>query len=210
LIDTDNSTDHIYYGIYYDLRNKPEMVKKYYLMEIAKWNVLAMLLLGKYYEHKRKYDHMKYYYLLSVEFGSFRGMFRLGMYYKKIYKFDLMKKYFDMILNNTLPVKNKTQYDAIVGDTLCEYGDYYRYCNHDKMKEYYFKAIEKGNKRAMYLLSDYYKDRHQYYLSAKYELMVNNLHTDEQRIKDLASMYEYDDIRRRTTFNNMIMMVRSS
>jgi len=72
------------------------------------------------------------------------------------------------------------------------------------MMEYYNKAIEKGNTNAMYSLSMFYRNRNQYYLAAKYELMINNKHNDEERIKYLAQQYQDDD--RRRSFNNTMLL----
>lgn len=201
--DTNNKMDNFYYGLYYCIHDDYPNVKKYLLKAIAKWHIKSMMLLAHCCKVHKKYEEMKYYYLLAFEFGSVYSIYCLGRHYRKKYKFQLMSKYFNMALTD------KYKDDPNLKNIWFEYGLYYSYCcDYKNMTHYYMKAINKGHKGAMLNMSLYCREHKGYHLSAKYKLMMTGEHTDEDKIKELAEYYYWDDVAENTRkrFITMSMM----
>jgi hypothetical protein len=154
----------LYYGVYYEIKENYNQMKKYYLMAIEKDYSLAMYNLGYYYQHIGKdYNLSKKYYLMAIEKDCSSAMNNLGYYYQHIEKdYNLSKKYYLMGIE-----KSNT-------DAMYNLGYHYQFMQQDYnlMKKYYLMAIEKDCSSAMNNLGYYYQNiEKDYNLAKKYYLM---------------------------------------
>ena len=102
IYDTDNDTEQLYLGFYYEkIEKNYELMKKYYLMAIDHGNEYAMKNLANYYgKIEKNYDHMKKYYLMAIDKSDSVSMNNLGYYYQhNEINYDLMKKYYLMAIS---------------------------------------------------------------------------------------------------------------
>ena len=132
-------------GLYYEVKNKLDLMKKYYFMAIKLNNNEALEKL-EYYINKDKKDS--------------EAMFILGNHFETIKKYDQMKKYYFMAiqLNNKKAMIRLKNYliNENDDDAIFELGNYFEMIkDYDSMVKYYFMAIELNNENAFIRLKNY-------------------------------------------------------
>jgi len=149
-----------YIGFYYHTIRDYNMMKKYYMMSIAKGNIASMYNMGYYYQYIEKdYQEMKKYYNMAIMNGCSGSMNNIGYYYQHIEnRYEEMKKYYMMAIEkgNTNSMNNMGYYYYLIND-------------YDMMKKYFKMAIDMGCTRTMYNMWYYYKNiEKNYFEMAKY------------------------------------------
>jgi tetratricopeptide (TPR) repeat protein len=155
-------------GVYYNIQENYDEMKKYYLMSIILNNSDAMFNLGLHYDAiEENYDLAKKYYLMATELGNSNAMNNLAHYYRYVEEnYDLTKKYFLMSinLNNSNAMNNLGYYYYDIEE------------NYDLAKKYYLMAIKLDNAEAMNNLGFYYYNIVKNYdLAKEYILMAIKL-----------------------------------
>lgn len=141
----------LYQGIYCEIKNKIEEMKKCHIMAAELGNTTAMINLGNYYRYmERNNKDMKKYYLMAIKMGNSIAMSSLGHYYYTNEKYKKMKKYYKMAvrLNNVKAIYGiGTYYGKVKG-------------NYDKMAKYYLMVItiDKNNNELKNVISRFYKN----------------------------------------------------
>lgn len=155
-----------YYGVYYKIRKKNKLMKKYYLLAIKANYQISMINLARYYHSIDYYDLMIKYCNMAIELNNSIAMHYLANYYESIGNYIEAIKLYKMAI----------KLDNV--NAMEDLGNYYNSIGKDKsMIKYYKMAIELNNCMAMNNLAHYYEsidDYNQMIYYYKMAIRLNN------------------------------------
>jgi len=156
------SMEFHYFGKYYELQKKYDLMRKYYIKAIKNKYINSMYTLANYYANSVDHDQMIKYLKMASELGHSRSTCELGCHYRKQEKYDLMKKYLLIAIKqeNIMAMINLANY----------YSQYEK--SHQDAEKYFLMAIVKGSTLAIEYLALFHYNQKRYNDAERYWLMA--------------------------------------
>jgi len=181
--------EHLYFGIYYKIKQKYETMKEHLFIATYTGFVQAMYILGNHYREQKDYENMLKYYQMACDKGEHsRAAIFIGVHYHNKKDYDKAFEYYTLALkfnkNNKIATFNMGLIYSIRGDKK-------------NMEKYYLESLKSDknyNKPFNELVKFYKEDNDDVPLINLYRMLnkdkeiaqciINLLNKDNQDNKD--------------------------